>query len=219
MSADISYGIDAEKDAARSSTPLLLSASEQVTLNYDPASVLPGETPGSYQVDVLLYSMDVASGEWEELEVILMSTPNSGSLSISLPEVLTNSIHPIAFFIGTSTSASTSSSPSTVQALRQSGLRAGIFSSVLYYSAHRTSLESTRQSACDSWYNNPSSGATLSQVPCPCILEQAALPTSGFELMNFTSIFGRRGYHLQWQSTFHPGAQACYQQVLVLDRR
>ncbi len=208
-----------EKDTASSFTPLLLTAFEQVTLNYNPPSVLPSETPGSYQVDVLLYSMDMDSGKWEELSPIQVNAPNSGSLSVSLPMVLTNSIHPIAFFIGTSTSASTSSSPFTVQALRQSGLRAGIFSSVLYYSAHRTSLESTRQSACDSWYNNPSSGATLSQVPCPCILEQAALPTSGFELMNFTSIFGRRSYHLQWQSTFHPRAQACYQQVLVLDRR
>ena len=222
VSYETSYGLDLEGSfQAASPSPLLLTSSELVVLTYDPAIVFPGENSNSYMVDILLYGMNLTTGQWEELATLRERGENSGTQSASLPGNLaaTNGeIRPVAVFVGTSASggAGSSTQSSTLQALRGAGLRAGVFTAIYYY-ADRTSLIDSARKLCLAWFNTSS---VVSDAPsCPTIMDQADLPISGFDLVNLTSVTGRRGYRTQWMSTFHPGAQSCYRQMVFSDPR
>ena len=222
VSYETSYGIDLEGSfQANSPSPLLLTSSELVVLTYDPAIIVPGENPNSYMVDILLYSMNLTTGQWEELATLRERGENSGSQSASLPGNLAASngeIHPVAVFVGTSDSGEAGSSTQslTLQALRGAGLRVGVFTAVYYY-ADRAGLYANAKDLCSVWLNT---STVVSDAPsCPGSMEQAGLPTSGFDLVNLISNTGRRGYKTQWISTFHPGAQSCYRQMVFSDPR
>jgi len=206
---------------ATSPSPLLLTNSELLVLTYDPAVVVPGEDSGSYAVDILLYGMNLATGQWEELVTLSEEIGNSGTLSTTLPANMAFSngdIRPVAVFIGASTRGSTSTAQSsTLQALRGAGLRAGVFTAIYYYADQVSSLNANARSLCLAWFNSTAVVADASS--CPRIKDQANLPISGFDLVNLTSMTGRRGYETQWIKTFHPEAESCYRQMVFSDSR
>ena len=218
MSSDSSYGVDLV-GSHQTTSPVFLTVSERVSLTYNPTQVFPGEIPGSFLVDVLLYGMNLETGEWAELRKLSEGMVNTGSLTVTLLGGLTMGvdIQPIAVFVGTSLAHGTSEQSSNLAALRSSNLRAGIFAPV-YYFANRASLNGSGRSLCDEWYNT-SSDVSNGTVQCPAILDQAHLPTSGLELFNLTSVTGKDGYRSQWLTTFHSRANVCYRQSVVLDYR
>ena len=218
VSSDSSYGVDLV-GSHQTTSPVFLTVSERVSLTYNPTQIFPGEFPGSFLIDILLYGMNLDTGEWVELRKLGEGVINTGSLTATLPGELTTvvDIQPIAVFVGTSLAIGTSEQSSNLAALRSSSLRAGIFTPI-YYFADRASLNRSGRRLCDEWYNT-SSDVSNGTVQCPAILDQAHLPTSGLELFNLISVTGKDGYRLQWLTTFHSRAYVCYRQSLVFDDR
>lgn len=197
---------------------MLLSpeSDEQLTIRWNPQSILPTMEPLSYTIDITLYRFEKSSDNLADLRSflrIVRDHKNNGTATFSVPESndpsVSRDIHPVAIRISVGRpSQSNSDTASLINILgyrveeRSLGLVAQ-WTSTLYY--HDS--PSFRQ-LCTRWSQNQQTpGETIVDrlPPCPRRVDQARAPNSG--------LTEDRGYWIQKANRFfHSGAATCFRQ-------
>ena len=187
---------------------LLVETDESIALQWLNSSLFPlvGNT-SEYTIDVqcywlniqIMYIFDITNGVVTPATVLSTGVPNGGSASITVPPITSSAkFTPILFKVTINVSSSSSDDPyiSALQSLyTQTPNRVGIWSHVIF------------------WRNNTINSLSISNwilisspdspPVCPCNINQANLPNSGFE-PNVSP--GRR----IMDQYLHPKAILCY---------
>ena len=189
---------------------------EQLTIRWNPRSILPTMEPLSYTVDITLYRFERSSDNhvsFQHFLNIMRDQENNGTVTFSVPESndpsISRDIHPVAIRISIGRALqSNSDTASLINVLgyrveeRSLGLVAQ-WTSTLYY--HDS--PSFRQ-LCTQWSQNQQTpGETIVErlPPCPRRVDQARAPNSG--------LTEDRGYWIQKANRFfHPRAATCFRQ-------
>lgn len=190
------------------SNDLLVEADESIALKWVNSSLFPlaGNT-SEYTIDVQCYWLDIrvqnnpylviVSSDITPATVVSTGVPNGGSASITVPPITSSATFiPILFKVTINVSSSSSDDPyiSALQSLyTQSPNRVGIWSHVIIF----------RRAQSDYSWNNIWILQYSSSPACPCNINQANLPNSGFE-PNVSP--GRR----IMDQYLHPNATLCY---------
>ena len=188
------------------SNDLLVEADESIALQWLNSSLFPlaGNT-SEYTIDIQCYWLDIQIMDIFDINssvitpatVVSTGVPNGGSASITVPPITSSATFtPILFKVIINVSSSSSDDPyiSALQSLyTQTPNRVGIWSHIMIL----------RRAQSDYSWNNIWILQYSSSPVCPCNINQANLPNSGFE-PNVSP--GRR----IMDQYLHPNATLCY---------
>ena len=199
---------------------LLLNAEsdEELTVRWNPQSILTAMDPSSYTVDITLYRFVIQPDDGVQLQSfvhVMRNQENNGIVMFSVPDsnsqnpLISERIHPVAIRVSIGRPAQPNSeTTSLINFLGRSGERnsqglVGQWTSTLYYS------DAARfNRLCIAW--SETQEMTGEQIrdrlpPCPPRVDQAQTPNSG---MTEDS-----GYWIEKTNRFlHPGAATCFRQ-------
>lgn len=196
--------------------PLLLTDGARVRLTWSPQAIVP-QVSNQVNLDLLLYTLDADSAQWEEHSVLISNTPNDGTADFDLPaDVSGDDVIPIAIQVATSLDPGTSFASSVDEIYRRlfnSRQRAGIWTSQFYLTFTEADGMQRRQ-MCLEWSDDQPESIPDS-TPCPPTLERAQLASSGVTEVVMGSALGSRMYQEQWMETFHPEAERCFREAAI----
>ncbi len=186
---------------------LLFESGSTVELTWTAADVFLAEEQHAYSVDIALYGL-IRQGNaafWTEISQLVTNISNTGRANVTLPTL--HAYHndsaylTIAFQIRFSQPLSLSRTNRSYDLL---SVPAGIWSRDSYYSYEGSDGESRARERCIAWASFTHARLTeRTQIddlpPCPCNVDQAKAPNSGFH---------RVGH----EEFFNPGATVCYYQ-------
>lgn len=182
---------------------LLFEAGSVVNLTWTPADVLPVEEHAAYSIDVVLYGL-VRQGnnsDWTEIISLLTNASNIGQASVTIPTLGAynggSAYLAIAFQVRFSGLLSISSSKYNLLSVP-----AGIWSKEAYYSYEGGP---TRE-RCIAWASDVLARQAEQQriedlPPCPCNVDQADAPHSGFHKLLNEEFFNHQATVCYYQST------------------
>ena len=178
----------------------LLLPGSNVNLSF-PLDILPFQDPQSYTVDISIFTLNTKSGELKRAKVLVTDYPNSGTASITIPQLsLTKGtvVTPLYFQVEAAKLDS--------KQKRQVGqvISGVVWSGVNYFSRFAIS-----RLVCEIWARTqPDGQMLLDQVePCPCTVRQAQAHSNFQE-----EVFDIFGIHIQTSKLFHPDADRCFRQ-------
>ena len=181
---------------------LLFEASSLVTLSWTPSDVFPSEKQDSYSVDIALYGLvrNENTASWSELDQVATNISNSGKVNITVPDLPLLQNH--SAYLTVTFQVRFSPLSLTNQSYDQLSVSAGIWTSEAYYSYEG---EPSRD-RCIAWASHLQARETeLSQISdlpaCPCNLDQAKAPNSGFMEEQGKDIFQSQSSVCYYQST------------------
>lgn len=204
-----------------SPTPLALSGDTTVTLTWNPKHVFPQVDPQlePFNVDIILYTFDLASASWVEHSILFENVANDGSMIVTIPSGVSNDVVPIAIHVATTLHPSTElNRVGLYMDLFQSQQRVGIWSAEYYY-VNPDIAGMDGRGLCQNW--NEQEGASVpsslieGSTPCAPTVAQAELVTSGLSEILLNSVYGNTLYSEQWSKTFHAESARCFRQTIV----
>ena len=203
-----------------------------VRVYWSSRSIFPLADLDSYTVDITLRELDIDSGEWKTLATLVSDLPNNGEADITIPELPTvenyeDSLNPVVVEVGVSTAsmASTKRGLSGILAkLGRLGMR--ILKQAPMRIIRKLVQNGAQRLACETWaLTQPDNiGQQINDrlPPCPCTVERAAAPNSGFKEERLSSIVRVVGNVQNFFDTtiiddafrhyFHPRTASCYRQ-------
>ena len=178
---------------------------DQLTIRWDPQSILPTIDPSSYLVDIALYRFNRQSLQLQYFLHVMRNHNNNGTATFSVPEsneIISFDVYPVALRI--SIGRPTSETSSLINRLVGGPELVAQWTSTLYYVYSPQFM-----GLCDQWYNRQdvNIGEQIRDrlPPCPPRVDQARTPNSG---MTEDS-----GYWIEKTNRFlHPGAATCFRQ-------
>lgn len=207
--------------SSTSSLPLALTGDTTATLTWNPQHIFPQVNPElePFNVDVLLYTFNVDSAQWEEHSILADNIGNDGSEVVTIPSGVTSDVLPIAIQVATSLNPSTRfDREGLYRELFRSQQRVGIWSSEYYYINPDVAGMGGRE-LCQDWNQQEGTGVPTSLVsgstPCAPTLAQARLASSGLSEIMLRSVYGNSLFSEQWTSTFHSGSTRCFRQATL----
>ena len=177
---------------------LLFTGGESVSLTWLRDAVYPVQDPDNYTVDIWLYRLQHV---WVRTARLASNIPNSGRATVTVPRLERSATDPrfsaVAIQVALNTSQAEPAELPTA---------AGLWTTV----AFATDTPPTREE-CNTWRSDTSTRmaeqAAISRTPaCPCTVQQARAPNSGFTEQNMGS---------PMQLYFNPGATMCFYQKMV----
>ena len=180
---------------------LLFTGEESVSLTWLRDAVFPVQDPDNYTVDIWLYRLS-QTHVWVRTACLASNIPNSGRATVTFPQLERSATDPrfsaVAIQVALNTTHAEAAELPTA---------AGLWTTV----AFATDTPPTREE-CNEWAGDTSARmeeqeAINSNTPaCPCTVQQARAPNSGFTEQNMGS---------PMQLYFNPGATMCFYQSRV----
>ena len=180
---------------------LLFTGEESVSLTWLRDAVFPVQDPDNYTVDICLYRL-LQTRVWARTACLASNIPNSGRATVTFPHLERSATDPrfsaVAIQVALNTSQAEAAELPTA---------AGLWTTV----AFATDTPPTREE-CNEWAGDTSRRMAelelinLSTPACPCTVQQARAPNSGFTEQNMGS---------PMQLYFNPGAATCFYQSRV----
>ena len=179
---------------------LLFTGEESVSLTWLRDAVFPVQDPDNYTVDIWLYRLS-QTRVWVRTACLASNIPNSGRATVTSPRLERSATDPrfsaVAIQVALNTSHAEAAELPTA---------AGLWTTV----AFATDTPPTREE-CNEWAGDTSrrmeEREAISSTPtCPCTVQQARAPNSGFTEQNMGS---------PMQLYFNPGATMCFYQSRV----
>ena len=197
---------DEATDIMIESDPIIQSGN-LTQLRWSPESLLPGEPPDSYSVDISFRQYNNDSREWTVINIVTR-VPNTGFIEVTIPEGIPQ--QNVDDSVGTGVIQISVSeelgglfrkraifSRITREVLRTIGIYTRVVVSVFY-----PTTEVIRRAACELWGLTQSRERALevlaSLPPCPCTV--AAINGGDFEEEGISSVI------------FHPGSDRCFRE-------
>ena len=177
---------------------LLFTGEESVSLTWLRDAVFPVQDPDNYTVDIWLYLLQRV---WVRTARLASNIPNSGRATVTVPRLERSATDPRFSVVAIQVALNTSQAePAKLPTA------AGLWTTV----AFATDTPPTREE-CNEWARDTSARmverAAISGTPaCPCTVQQARAPNSGFTEQNVES---------PMQLYFNPGATTCFYQSMV----
>ena len=173
-------------------------------LTWTPSDVMSLESSNTYNIDVALYGLLQRDNVtlWRELSLVATNASNTGRVNITIPELPL--LHNHSSYLMIAFQVRVRPLPHTGRGYNHLDTQAGIWTGESYYIyAGKPSRE-----RCIAWSGDlemrEAERQQLSLLPpCPCNLEQAKAPNSGFQ----------EGL---WNAFLNPQAAVCYHQSLPL---
>ena len=217
-----------------------------VTVYWSPQSIFPLADPQTYTVDITMREFDTNTGEWNTLATLASDLTNNGEAKVTVPELPTvetveDSINQVVIEVSVSSASVTDSKrghlSNVLSKIGQFGLR--ILRQAPMRIIKRPVGQAAQRLACEAWAltqsestgtqitNPPPETDTGTQInnrllPCPCTVDRARAPNSGFReerLSSVIKVIGRVQKFLDtaiiddaFRNYFHPGAASCYRQ-------
>ena len=178
---------------------LLFTGGESVSLTWLRDAVFPVQDPDNYTVDIWLYRL--SQRVWVRTAGLVSNIPNSGRATVTFPHLERSAtdlrFSAVAIQVALNTSQAEPAELPTA---------AGLWTTV----AFATDTPPTREE-CNAWTGDTSARmaerVAISRTPaCPCTVQQARAPNSGFTEQNMGS---------PMQLYFNPGATTCFYQSMV----
>ena len=180
---------------------LLFTGVESVSLTWLRDAVFPVQDPDNYTVDIWLYRLSQLRRVWVRTAGLANNIPNSGRATVTVPHLERSATDPrfsaVAILVALNTSQAGPAELPTA---------AGLWTTV----AFATDTPPTREE-CNEWAQDTSRRMAermrISRTPaCPCTVQQARAPNSGFTEQNMGS---------PMQLYFNPGTTTIFYQSQV----
>ena len=180
---------------------LLFTGGESVSPTWLRDGVFPVQDPDNYTVDVWLYRLSQQQRVWIRTACLASNIANSGRATVMFPHLeysATDRFSAVAIQVSLNNSQAQPTELPTA---------AGLWTTV----AFATDMPPTRDE-CNEWAGDTNMRiaereAINSSTPtCPCTVQQAQAPNSGFTEQNMRS---------PMQLYFNPGATTCFYQSMV----
>lgn len=180
---------------------LLLQADTEVALSWTPRDVFIPEEQDAYTIDVVLFGLvtEENTALWMEIAQVATNESNSGSLNITVPDLPIVQNHSAYLTIAFQVRFSSLSIAN--QSYDQLSIPAGIWTKAAYYNYECF----PSRDRCVAWAGHlKGREAEMRQIndlpPCPCNVEQADAPNSGY-------------WQQQRNEFFNSQADVCYYQL------
>ena len=218
VSMDTAHQVHLVPFSSPSPLPLALTDGTGLTVTWSPQAILPNNVNSDFNIDILLYTYNTDSAQWEEFAVLADNTENDGLESVTIPTGISMDVVPLVVQVATTLNPAATLNHDLHTKLFRSQQRAGVWSAERYY----INPDITRRELCQEWYDEEPSGVqitlTTNSTPCAPTLEQARLPTSGLSEIRLGSKDDSL-YREQWSRTFHgETTHTCFKQAIVETR-
>ena len=182
---------------------LLFTGGESISLTWLRDAVFPVQDPDNYTVDIWLYRLSQIQAQhvWVRTAGLASNIPNSGRATVTVPRLERSATDPRFSVVAIQVALNTSQAEPA-----ELPTAAGLWTTV----AFATDTPPTREE-CNEWAGDTSARMAeqeaISRTPaCPCTVQQARAPNSGFTEQNMGS---------PMQQYFNPGATTCFYQSQV----
>ena len=180
---------------------LLFAGEESVSLTWLRDAVFPVQNPDNYTVDIWMYRLSQIRRVWIRTACLASKIPNSGRATVTVPRLERSASDPRFSVVAIQVALNTSQAEPA-----ELPTAAGLWTTV----AFATDTPPTREE-CNEWAGDTSrrmaEQTAISRTPvCPCTVQQARAPNSGFTEQNMES---------PMQLYFNPGATTCFYQSMV----
>ena len=182
---------------------ILFESGSRVELTWTTTDVFSVEEQHAYSIDIALYGLirQGNAASWTEISQLVTNMSNTGRANVTLPTLRVYHNNSAYLAIAFQVRFSQALSPTLVnQSYDLLSVPAGIWSRESYYSYEG----GASRERCVAWASFTQARLTErlqidNLPPCPCNLDQAKAPNSGFH----------RVHHEEF---FNPGAAVCYYQ-------
>ena len=183
---------------------ILFEVGSVAALIWTPSDVFSVEVQDAYNIDIALFGLlrQGNTASWTEIAQLAVNVSNSGQANVTVPTILLHQNHsaylPIAFQVRFSPLSVTDRNYDLLS------VPAGIWTGESIYSYAGT----PSRDRCIAWASHLQARETEwrqidNLAPCPCNLEQAKAPNSGFKEVQLEYPF---------REFFNPQAAVCYYQ-------
>ena len=180
---------------------LLFIGEESVSLTWLRDAVFPVQDPDNYTVDVWLYRLS-QTRVWVRTACLASNIPNSGSATVTFPHLEHAATDPR--FSAVAIQVALNSSHAEAAELPTA---AGLWTTVAFATDTPPTRDECNEWARDTGTRMAEQAMINSMTPaCPCTVQQAQAPNSGFTQQNMGS---------PMQLYFNPGAAICFYQSQV----
>ena len=178
---------------------LLFTGGESISLTWLRDAAFPVQDPDNYTVDIWLYRLQRV---WVRTAILASNIPNSGRATVTVPRLERSASDPrfsaVAIQVALNTSQAEPAELPTA---------AGLWTTVAFVTDTPPTREECNAWAGDTGRRMAERAAVFSRTPaCPCTVQQARAPNSGFTEQNMGS---------PMQLYFNPGATMCFYQKMV----
>ena len=181
---------------------LLFTGEESVSLTWLRDAVFPVQDPYNYTVDIWLYRLSQTQRVWVRTACLASNIPNSGRATVTFPHLERSATDPrfsaVAIQVALNTSQAEGAELPTA---------AGLWTTVAFATDTPPTGDECNEWAGDTSPRMAEQALINSRTPaCPCTVQEAQAPNSGFTEQNMGS---------PMQLYFNPGAATCFYQSQV----
>ena len=187
-------------DVYLSNDDLVFSENTMIDVHWSPLSIFPMELPNTYNVDIDLLEMNMATGIWSKLVSLASDVPNDGFRSVLMPsveetETFDESISPVVVRVSISNRTigqahRKTNTGSLFARLGRFGLK--IIRNAPVRFARKLARQAAQRLLCEAWgaLEPPNRGRDiLSRLPpCPRVIRDIQTPNSGFTEERLSSL-------------------------------
>ena len=177
---------------------LLFSEGSLIEVNWSPVSIFPMEPPNTYNVDIDLIEMNIATENFKKLLSLASDIPNTGSMTVRMPnveeaELWQDSISPVIVQVSISNNTIN-------EARKKRNTASGILTRLAYKVARyapvryvkKLARQATQRIACEAWgmLESPNIAQDILNrlPPCPSRIRDIMTPNSGFTEERLSSL-------------------------------